>query len=58
MIASFRRSDFEQPQRSALLKVLDSEQNRELREGGDTVQNDIGHVLLESVPALDLEPSR
>lgn len=48
----FRRSDFEQPQRSALLKVLDSEQNRELRQAV-TLFKTILACSPQSVPALD-----
>jgi hypothetical protein len=48
----FRKSDFEQPQRSALLKALDSEQNQELRQVV-TLFKTILACSPQSVPALD-----
>jgi len=48
----FRKSDFEQPQRSDLLKALDSEQNQELRQVV-TLFKTILACSPQSVPALD-----
>jgi len=48
----FRKSDFEQPQRSALLKALDAEQNQELRQVV-TLFKTILACSPQSVPALD-----
>ena len=48
----FRKSDFEQPQRSTLLKALDSEQNQELRQMV-TLFKTILACSPQSVPALD-----